>query len=132
MHPQREHLQLSVVLIFNRDCAIRIAGGDNMQVFYHLVYEYQKGLRDLCLHTCSKDYEEKIKRALENQNINYIICPLDEDKINVFFGMKACLQIVKQFSCEKLNNLSAEEDFMLGMMLGYAKGQQYDRFLARK
>lgn len=103
-----------------------------MNVFYHLVYEYQKGLRDLCLHTCSNDYEEKIKRALENQKIDYFICPLEESKINVFFGMKACLQIIKQFSCEKLNNLSAEEDFMLGIMLGYAKPQQYTRFLARK
>lgn len=103
-----------------------------MNVFYHLVYEYQKGLRDLCLHTCSNDYEDKIKRALENQNIDYLICPLEESKINVFFGMKACLQIIKQFSCEKLNNLSAEEDFMLGIMLGYAKPQQYTRFLARK
>jgi len=103
-----------------------------MQVFYHLVYEYQKGLRDLCLFTCTNELEHKIKKALEAQNINYIICPLKNEKINVFFGMPACLQIIKQFSCKELDKLSSEEDFMLGIMLGYAKPQQYERFLSRK
>lgn len=103
-----------------------------MQVFYHLIYEYQKGLRDLCLFTCLRDFEEKIKTALKNQNISYLICSVENDKINVFFGMPACLEIIKQFSCEELNKLSIEEDFILGMMLGYAKSQQYQRFLDRK
>lgn len=103
-----------------------------MQVFYHLVYEYQKGLRDLCLFTCSGDFEDKIKETLEKQNIQYSICPLRNNKINVFFGMPACLRILKNFSCEELDKLTHEEDFILGMMLGYAKPQQYERFLTRK
>jgi len=107
-------------------------GGAYMQVFYHLVYEYQKGLRDLCLFTCQDELEDRIKKALALQNIAYHICPIKDNKINVFFGMKACLEIIKQFSCKELNNLSVEEDFILGMMLGYAKPQQYQRFLNRK
>lgn len=103
-----------------------------MQVFYHLVYEYQKGLRDLCLHTCSVSYEEKIKKSLEGQGISYMICHLENDKINVYFGMSECLEIIRQFSCEELNKISVEEDFILGMMLGYAKPQQYQRYLTRK
>lgn len=103
-----------------------------MQVFYHLVYEYQKGLRDLCLFTCSSELAEKIKKSLNSQNIDCLICPIKDSKINVFFGMPACLEIIKQFSCENLSNLTSEEDFILGMMLGYAKPQQYQRFLARK
>lgn len=103
-----------------------------MQVFYHLVYEYQKGLRDLCLFTCSNALEEKIKKALDNQSIDCMICPIKNDKINVFFGMPACLEIIKQFSCEELDKLTLEEDFILGMMLGYAKPQQYERYLTRK
>ncbi len=103
-----------------------------MQVFYHLVYEYQKGLRDLCLHTCCDEQEEKIKKSLEGQSISYMICHLDGGKINVFFGMPECLEIIRQFSCEELNRISIEEDFILGMMLGYAKPQQYQRYLARK
>lgn len=103
-----------------------------MQVFYHLVYEYQKGLRDLCLHTCSGQDEARIKKQLEGQGISYMICRLEKDKINVFFGMPECLEIIRQFSCEELNKISVEEDFILGMMLGYAKPQQYQRYLARK
>ena len=103
-----------------------------MQVFYHLIYEYQKGLRDLCLYTCPNEQLEKIKKTLGHQNIEYYICDIEKDKINVFFGMGACIEIVKQFSCEELNKISVEEDFILGMMLGYAKAQQYNRFLDRK
>lgn len=103
-----------------------------MQVFYHLIYEYQKGLRDLSLHTCSAEYLDKIKGALETRGISYLICPLENEKINVFFGMPECIEIIKQFSCTQLNYLSDEEDFMLGMMLGYAKPQQYQRFLGRR
>lgn len=103
-----------------------------MQVFYHLVYEYQKELRDLCLFTCRIEHEEKIKKTLESQGINYLICHLENGKINVFFGMPDCLEIIKQFSCRRLNELTVEEDFILGMMLGYGKAQQYQRFLTRK
>lgn len=107
-----------------------------MQVFYHLVYEYQKGLRDLCLFTCSNKHMEKIEESLTLQKIDYLIFPIknnfSEDKINIFFGMPACLEIVKQFSSEDLSKLTLEEDFILGMMLGYAKHQQYQRFLRHK
>lgn len=103
-----------------------------MQVFYQLVYEYQKGLRDLCLLTCPNENESKIKKSLENQGISYLICPIENNKINLFFGMPSCLEIIRQFSCEQLNKLSVEEDFILGIMLGYGKAQQYQRFLDRK
>ena len=104
----------------------------NMQVFYQLIYEYQKELRDLCLHTCSDEFEEKIKKSLQTQKISYIIYPLENNKINVFFGMPTCIEIIKQFSYKELNRLSVEEDFILGIMLGYGKAQQYERFLTRK
>jgi hypothetical protein len=103
-----------------------------MPVFHHLIYEYQKDLRDLCLFTCKKEFELKIKQSLINQNIDYIIFNVEDTKINVFFGMKECIEIIKQFSYKKLNQLSVEEDFILGMMLGYGKIQQYKRFLLRK
>lgn len=103
-----------------------------MQVFYQLVYEYQKDLRDLCLLTCLSDFEDKIKESLQKQGISYLIYPIANKKINVFFGMPACLDIVKQFSNTELNEITIEEDFILGMMLGYGKVQQYQRFLARK
>lgn len=102
-----------------------------MQVFSQLVYEYQKGLRDLCLLTCLSEHEERIKKTLGRMKIDCLIYHIENNKINVFFGMATCLEIIKQFSCRELNKLSAEEDFMLGIMLGYGKAQQYERFLAR-
>jgi len=103
-----------------------------MQVFKHLVYEYQKGLRDLSLFTCSSELLEKIEKTLNSQKIDYLVYHLNEDKINVFFGNIACLKIIKSFSSSDLSFITPEEDFMLGMMLGYAKSQQYSRFLERK
>lgn len=103
-----------------------------MQVFYHLVYEYQKGLRDLCLWTCRADLSEKIKQTLATREIDYLIIPIDGNKINIFFGMPVCLDIIKQFSDKELNKITNEEDFILGMMLGYARQKQYERYLRRK
>lgn len=102
-----------------------------MQVFCHLVYEYQKGLRDLSLFTCSVEQQEKLKKSLDMQKINYLIYPLVENKINVFFGEQDCLDIVENFSSSDLSKITHEEDFMLGIMLGYGKAQQYKRFLNR-
>lgn len=103
-----------------------------MNVFHQLVYEYQKGLRDLCLHTCSSEHENKMEALLKRQGISYLICPLLGNKVNVFFGMPECIEIIKKIGCQELNKLSDEEDFILGMMLGYGKHQQYQRFLSRK
>ena len=103
-----------------------------MPVFYQLVYEYQKELRDLCLLTCSSNLESKIRRTLDNQDITYLIYPIENNKINVFFGLSSCLEILKNFSTKALNKLSTEEDFILGIMLGYGSHQQYQRYLARK
>lgn len=103
-----------------------------MQVFRHLVYEYQKELRDLCLFTCSNEFLDKIEKTLKFQKIDYIIYPLENGKINVFFGAQACLEILKHLSSSNLSWLTAEEDFILGMMLGYGKSQQYTRFLDKK
>jgi len=103
-----------------------------MQVFYHLIYEYQKGLRDLCLFTCTIDLLQKVEKSLNLQGIEHLILRVGKDKMNAFFGMPACLKIVKQFSSQNLSVLTPEEDFILGMMLGYAKAQQYERFLKMK
>jgi len=103
-----------------------------MQVFHHLVYEYQKGLRDLSLFTCSTELLDKIKKGLAAQKIDYLVHNINGDKINVFFGCSECLEIIKRFSTPDLSLITDEEDFILGMMLGYAKLQQYQRFLGRK
>ena len=51
------------------------------------------------------------------------------DKVNIFFGNKECIDIVAQFSSDNLSFLSAHEDFMLGIMLGYNRIEQCRRYL---
>ena len=47
-----------------------------MEVFIHHIYEYQKGIRNLILHTTEKNNIEIIKEKLSAENIDYIIYPL--------------------------------------------------------
>jgi hypothetical protein len=51
--------------------------------------------------------------------------------VNVFFGNAACVAVVRRIGCENLSRLSPEHDFMLGIMLGYDRIKQCDRYLQR-
>src|SRR5574344_1441754 len=102
-----------------------------MEVFFQLIYEYQHEMRDLCLFTISCQLEDKIKNLLKKHKIDFKITHIN-DKINVFFGNADCLKIFSEFSSENLDNITTEEDFILGIMLGYGKKQQYKRFLNKK
>jgi hypothetical protein len=105
----------------------RISGG--MEVFLHHLYEYKKGLRNLVLHTCCRDIGYDIICKLEHHNIEYLIYPLGKKRINVFFGNADCLEIVRRIGKLSLSRYTAEEDFILGVMLGYDRCQQYERYL---
>ena len=103
----------------------------DLKVFYHHIYEYKKGVRNLILTTEKSIYSETIKTRLENENIDYLIQRVNDNKINVFFGKKECVKVVESFS-SKLYELSAEEDFILGIMLGYDRLKQCERYLKIK
>jgi hypothetical protein len=49
----------------------------------------------------------------------------------VYFGQVRFVEIAKRIAVRPLNQLSPEEDFMLGILLGYERGQQCQRYLAR-
>ncbi len=102
-----------------------------MKVLSHHIYEYKKGLRNLVLHTmCSSDIklaEEKLFR----HNIVYFIQHVTPQKINLFFGKEQCVKIIQSFNKESLSDFSDEEDFILGIMLGYDRMQQCDRYIQR-
>ena len=103
-----------------------------MKVFNHHIYEYKKGLRNLILHTaCSNQYND-IKKRLENSNISYHIYKFSPTKINVFFGSRDCIEIIKKIKKNKLSDYTPEEDFILGTMLGYCRSQQCKRYLKLK
>ena len=104
-----------------------ISGG--MEVFNHHLYEYKKGLRNLVLHTCRREIGYDIICKLEKYNVEYMIYPLGKKHINVFFGNTACLEIIRRIGKFHLSRYTPEEDFILGIMLGYDRCRQCERYL---
>ncbi len=104
----------------------------DMQILLHHIYEYKKGLRNLVLHTMSKDEQYLAEELLIRKGIYYKIQDVNTRKINVFFGKNQCVKIVESFRNKSLSEFSAEQDFMLGIMLGYDRVQQCDRYINRK
>ncbi len=113
-------------------CDEAIRDRDSMDVFYHHVYEYVKGIRRLILHTTMETYRNRIEDRLQRNGIAYLVYPLGEKKINVFFGDEACIAVIRRFNKQNLFDLSDEEDFILGAMLGYDTAKQCERYLGRK
>ena len=103
-----------------------------MQVLMHHIYEYKKGLRSLVLHTMSTDELFKAEELLLRKGIRFFVQFVNERKINIFFGMEQCVSIIESFNRKSLTEFTEEEDFILGIMLGYDRTQQYDRYVKRK
>ncbi|MDQ1770185.1 DUF2023 family protein [Labilibaculum euxinus] len=104
----------------------------DMQILLHHVYEYKKGLRSLVLHTMNSKEKDKTEELLIRKGINYFLHTVNENKINVFFGKEECIQIILSFGEKSLSHFSDEEDFILGIMLGYDRTLQYERYMKRK
>ncbi|ALO17229.1 hypothetical protein L21SP5_03628 [Salinivirga cyanobacteriivorans] len=103
----------------------------DMQVLKHHVYEYKKGIRNMVLHTMNSSEKEKAVFFLKKREVVFWISDVSETKINVFFGNQECVEIVKSFHLKSLNELTPEQDFILGIMLGYSREQQYSRYLKK-
>ena len=104
----------------------------SMKVFKHHLYEYEKGLRNLILHTTDVDFKEDMINALERKGVAYLISPVEGKKINVFFGDEKCIQVVNSINKKLLSDYTDEEDFILGIMLGYDRLKQCERYIKRK
>lgn len=104
----------------------------DMKVLMNHIYEYKKGVRRMVLFTFNKKYEKYATARLERQNINYILQPVGNDRMNLFFGRKECLDAIRLMVTRPLNRLTPEEDFILGAMLGYDICAQCERYCERK
>jgi len=104
----------------------------DMKVLMNHIYEYKKGVRQMVLFTFNKKYEEFALRRLQHQNIDYIVQPVGNDRLNLFFGRKQCLDAIRLMVTRPLNELTPEEDFILGAMLGYDICAQCERYCERK
>ncbi len=104
----------------------------DMKVFMNHIYEFKKGVRQMVLYTFNKRYEEFVTDRLNHQAIPYVILPIGNDCLNLFFGKKECLDAIKLLITKPLNQLTPEEDFILGAMLGYDIRVQCERYCEKK
>ncbi|MCL3781661.1 DUF2023 family protein [Prolixibacteraceae bacterium JC049] len=104
----------------------------DLQILIHHIYEFKKGIRSLVLHTMSSREQAQAEHLLVQKKIDYIIERVNDRKINIFFGRTDCISVVKSFGAKSLSLFSPEEDFILGIMLGYNRDQQCQRYITRK
>lgn len=104
----------------------------DMKMFMHHIYEFKKGVRNLVLCTMCRTCAELVGARLRRQQIDFVVQEVVGNKVNLYFGKRACLDAVKTFIDKPLNRLTPEEDFMLGAMLGYDITLQCKRFCSRK
>jgi len=102
----------------------------HLKVFNHHVYEYRKGLRHLALQTLPRAYGCWVMKRLDGLRVDYLVYPAGKEHINVFLGDRDCLEIVRLIGKFDLSRYTPQEDFILGIMLGYGRQQQFSRFLA--
>lgn len=103
-----------------------------MKVLMNHIYEYQKGVRQMVLYTFNRRYADYAIKRLEHRHISYIILPAGEQTLNLFFGHKECLDAIRFVVGKSLSELTPEEDFMLGALLGYDIRMQCERYCQRK
>lgn len=103
-----------------------------MKVFLNHIYEFQKGVRPLVLHTAAKEYCEFMTSRLQARKIAYVIQPAGNDRVNLFFGCRPCIEAIRGIVNRPLNRLTPEEDFILGTLLGYDLCAQCERYCKRK
>ncbi len=106
--------------------------GKELAVFFHMIYELNKGLRNLALLTTTSDNIEIVKDRLEKCNYEFLVEELKEKYVNIFFGTKEPIEVLKKFSKGSLKKYTPEEDFILGVLLGYNTEQQCKRYLKMK
>lgn len=103
-----------------------------MSLIDHHIYEFKKNVRNLFLHTVPASQEKVTVAKLEREGIRYLVSRLNDKVSNIFFGDPAFVEVVESFGQRRMNELTVEEDFILGILLGYGKKQQCERFLSRK
>lgn len=105
---------------------------DRLKVFSHQLYECRKGVRSMALATLPTDCLLLAQKKLDATDLSYFVCPLNDKKLNLFFGKPECIEVIKLFCHKPLNMLSPEEDFMLGAILGYSICEQCSRYKTMK
>jgi hypothetical protein len=86
----------------------------------------------MILFTCPRRFEQQACIRLKRQSIDYVAQPAGRDNVNIYFGRRECLDAIRLFVTRPLHELTPEEDFILGAMLGYDICVQCERYCERK
>jgi hypothetical protein len=89
------------------------------------LYELGRGVRQLFMLTMTPREAQAVQARLEQEH------PVSELKVNLFFGNAQFVAVARRIAIRPVNQLSAEEDFILGTLLGYDGEQQCRRYLGR-
>ena len=103
----------------------------DMKVLMNHIYEYQKGVRSMVLFTFNKRYREFAVNRLRSKGIQYLLMPVGNDRFNLFFGKRECMDVISHLVNCPLYELSPEKDFILGAMLGYNICDQCKRYCSQ-
>lgn len=96
------------------------------------IYEFQKGVRNLVLFTLRKELAPSAVDRLSRLGIDYLVQEAGDSNVNIYFGRPQCIQAVSRFVSRPLYDLTPEEDFILGALLGYDICLQCERYCDRK
>ncbi|MFK4785725.1 DUF2023 family protein [Fusobacterium sp. MFO224] len=102
-----------------------------LDVFFHMLYELDKGIRGLALLTTKDSNLEAIMEKLSESSYHSIIEKLNSNYINVFFGEEEQIKVIQKMKKNSLKDLNPEEDFILGVLLGYNTSTQCKRYLEK-
>ncbi len=109
------------------DSLISVSG----RIVNHSLYELDKGVRQLFMLTVSWADLPGVVARLATEGVDHYVHRLNDSRVNLFFGRAALVETVRRFVDKPLCDLTAEEDFMLGALLGYDREQQCRRYLER-
>ena len=95
-----------------------------------------EGFRYRCVNrsvrmTMTPAEAKAVLSRLNQDRIAFHVQRVNDVKVNVFFGNAQFVAVARRIAVRPLHQLSAEEDFILGALLGYDGEQQCRRYLGR-
>lgn len=91
------------------------------------LYELGKGVRQLFMLTMTPREAQAVQARLNRDGIAFYRQKVNEEKVNLYFGNAQFVAVAQRLAIRPVCQLSAEEDFILGTLLGYDREQQLSR-----
>mgnify|MGYP000849801376 CR=1 FL=1 len=83
------------------------------------LYELGKGVRQLFMLTMTPREAQAVQARLDRDGIAFYRQRVSEEKVNLYFGNAQFVAVAQRLAIRPVCQLSAEEDFILGTLLGY-------------